>query len=121
MHDPVINQLTDCIEMLMHNLSPKATLEQTLVYLLVGQKDEMPLTDLSERMDWTTLKTSRQVNTLAQQRYVGTGYENGYDVLYTEEDASNRVMKNAFLTHKGKELRAKLVNALKSKIQSKAK
>jgi hypothetical protein len=114
-YEPEIHKLIACLEDLSKELSPKATLEQVILYLLVCEKEEYPLIELSERMDWNTLKTSRQVNTLADRQYSGGTYSEGYEVLYTQEDRDNRILKNAFLTHKGKELKSRLIEILKEK------
>ncbi|MGE4211654.1 MAG: hypothetical protein AB7F87_20990 [Oligoflexales bacterium] len=108
-----LTKLLDCMKAIQKELSPKATVEQIIVFLLVALKEERPLVELAEQMEWNNLKTSRQVNTLADHRYVGGQYEAGYEVLYTQEDKANRISKNAFLTHKGKELRDSLIQGIK--------
>ena len=113
MAHPELNKLLACMETIQEHLSPKATVEQLILFLLVAMKEEYPLTELASRMDWTALKTSRQVNTMADHKYGGGQYEPGYEVLYTQEDKAHRISKNAFLTHKGKELRDQLIQGVK--------
>ena len=115
MPEPEIQKLIQCLETLSGELSPKISLEQAILYLLVCTKEEYPLTELGERMDWNALKTSRQVNTLASERYDGKEYHQGYEVLYTQEDPESRIFKNAFLTHKGKELKETIAGMLRGK------
>lgn len=115
MSEPEIQKLIQCLETLSGELSPKISLEQAILYLLVCTKEEYPLTELGERMDWNALKTSRQVNTLASERYDGKEYHQGYEVLYTQEDPESRIFKNAFLTHKGKELKESILGILREK------
>jgi len=102
------------MEAIQEKLSPKATVEQIILFLLVSLKEEYPLTELAKRLDWNALKTSRQVNTLAEHKYGGGQYDTGYEILYTQEDRANRVSKNAYLTHKGKELRDELIQGIKT-------
>jgi hypothetical protein len=115
MSEPEINKLIQCLETLSGELSPKISLEQAILYLLVCTKEDYPLTQLGERMDWNALKTSRQVNTLAAERYDGREYHKGYEVLYTQEDPESRIFKNAFLTHKGKLLKEQILDILRTK------
>lgn len=115
MPDPEIEKLIKCLETLSEELSPKISLEQAILYLLVSNKEEYALTALADRMDWNALKTSRQVNALASERYDGKEKHKGYEVLYTQEDPENRIFKNAFLTHKGQELKEKLLDILRVK------
>ncbi len=115
MPEPEIKNLIDCLEELSLVLSPKISLEQAILYLLVCKKDEYALTDLGERMGWSSLKTSRHVNTLANERYDGSGYHQGYEVLYTLENPESRIYKNAFLTHKGKLLKERIAGILRGK------
>lgn len=115
MTEPEINKLIQCLETLSDDLSPKISLEQAILYLLVCTKEDYPLTQLGERLDWNALKTSRQVNALASERYDGKEYHQGYEVLYTQEDPESRIFKNAFLTHKGKMLKEKILGILQGK------
>ncbi len=117
MTTPEITRLLACMEDLKEALSPKATLDQVILYLMVCQREEYPLAELGEHMDWSTLRTSRQVNTMADQKYGGGQYEQGYEVLYTQEDPENRVFKNAYLSHKGEELKKQLIGHLALKKQ----
>lgn len=119
MSEPEINKLITCLEVLSQEISPKISLEQAILYLLVCTKEEYPLVQLGERMDWNPLKTSRQVNTMASERYDGKDYHDGYKVLYTQEDPESRIFKNAFLTHKGKVLKEKIIGILKEKTAKK--
>ncbi len=121
MPESEIETLIQCLKELSSELSPKLSLEQTILYLLVCTKEEYPLTELGEELDWNTLKTSRQVNTLASDRYNGKDYYDGYEVLYTQEDPESRIFKNAFLTHKGRELKEKVIGILKKNTTKKSK
>jgi hypothetical protein len=114
MYENEINKLLDTMEYLSGTLSPKLSLEQLIAFLIVCQREEIPLVDLADKMDWSLLKTSRTVSTLADRRYGNGRYSDGYEILYTAEDKDNRIFKNAFLTHKGKEIKGRLVKMLKS-------
>lgn len=119
MHEPEINKLILSLETLSDALSPKISLEQAILYLLVCTKEPYALTELGERMDWNSLKTSRQVNTMANERYDGNGYHQGYEVLYTLENPESRIFKNAFLSHKGKRLKERIIGILGGKLLKK--
>ena len=120
MHEPEISQLIRSLETLSVGLSPKVSLEQAIAFLLVCEREELPMIELAEKMDWTVLKTSRSVNSLAEQRYGNGQYNEGYQVVYTEDDKENRTLKNAFLTHKGKQIKAQLIEILKAKTSKKS-
>lgn len=109
MSNAELNRLLECMQAIQEKLSPKATVEQIILFLLVSLREEFPLTELGSRLGWNTVRTSRQVNALADHKYGGGEYDKGYEVLYTQEDKANRVFKNAFLTHKGKALRDELI------------
>jgi len=115
MSEPEIQKLIKCLEELSSELSPKTSIEQAILYLLVCTKEEYPLTELGERMNWNALQTSRKVNALASERYDGKEKHKGYEVLYTQEDSQSRIFKNAFLTHKGKMLKERLMDILRVK------
>ena len=114
MYEPEINKLLDTVQYLSGNLSPKLSLEQLTAFLIICQREEIALVDLADQMDWSLLKSSRTVNTLADRRYGNGKYSDGYEVVYTAEDRDNRTFKNAFLTHKGKEIKGRLVRLLRS-------
>ncbi len=113
MPEPEIQKLIQVLERLAEEMSPKISLEQAILYLLVCTKENYPLTKLGEQMDWSPLKTYRQVSALATERYAGKEYYPGYELLYTQEDPESRIFKNAFLTHKGKELKAEIIDTLR--------
>ncbi len=115
MSEPEINKLIDCLEKLSQEISPKISLEQAILYLLVCTKEQYPLVQLGERMGWNPLKTSRQVNTMASERYDGREYHDGYEVLYTQEDPESRIYKNAFLTYRGRLLKENIIGILREK------
>lgn len=119
MYEPEIHRLIESLEEISKVLSPKTSLEQVILFLLVCEKEEYPLIELGDRMDWNAVKTSRQVNALADRLYSGGTYSNGFEVLYTEEDRDNRVLKNAFLTPKGRELKERLIEIIQDKVAKK--
>lgn len=118
-YEPEIKRLIECVKRLKKDLSPKTTLDQALLYLLISYREEIPLADLGEEMDWENLRVSREVNALASQRYSGGKYYPGYEVVYTEELEGNRIFKEALLTAKGKELKTDLIEILKGKKKAK--
>ena len=120
MYEQEINKLLDTVEYLSGTLSPKLSLEQLIAFLIICQREEIALVDLADKMDWSLLKSSRTVNTLADRRYGNGKYSEGYEVVYTAEDKDNRTFKNAFLTHKGKEIKGRLIKMLKSIAPAKA-
>ena len=116
MYEPEVSQLIRCLELLSDGLSPKASLESTLAYLHVCLRDELPLVELAEKMNWKSLKASRTISTLADNHYANGVHKSGYQVVYTEDDKNNRTLKNAYLTYKGKQMKTRLLDVLRVKL-----
>ncbi len=115
MYEPEIAKMIKCFEILTQDLSPKIPLFDTLIFLHICLKEEYPLTELGDELDLGTVDTSRKVSALGDRRFAGGKANEGYNVVYTETDSNHRIYKNAFLTPKGKEIKKKLIAALKDK------
>jgi len=111
---PEIRRLIKCIEFLNETFSPRLTLDNLALFLLIAEKSPYPMIDLASRYDNDTSRTSKKVNALADQRYGGGTYKEGYRVIYTAENQENRAYKDAYLSEKGAEIKNKLISILKS-------
>ena len=114
MHDPIIRRYLDSLELIAGVTTPSLSLESLIVFLMVCERDEIPLTEIGDKMDWNYVKTYRIVNALAEQRYSNNQYHEGYHLIYTEEDPNNRALKNAYLTDKGKQIRDQILSMFKT-------
>jgi DNA-binding MarR family transcriptional regulator len=120
MHDPTIRRYLESLELIASETTPGLSLESLMVFMMICERDEIPLTEIGDKMDWNYVKTYRVVNALAEQRYSNNQYHEGYHLIYTEEDPTNRALKNAYLTEKGKQLRDQITALFKASVPKKS-
>ncbi len=99
----------------LREIYPKMNLEMAGVFLSICYHERVPLTDLSKRLNLPQVTTHRHVSALSQHYYKGDRFDQGFELVDTEEDPENRVRKIAFLTPKGKEVKEKLLALLSDK------
>lgn len=85
------------------------------VFLLICQEEKIPLSDISHSLKLEQFQVSRHVSALGKTYKSNRQHFPGPDLVYTEEDPENRSRKIAFLTTKGKRLKAKVLKLLKGK------
>lgn len=120
MYAPMIRRYLESLELIASVTTPGLSVESLIVFMMICERDEIPLTEIGEKMDWTYVKTYRVVNALAEQRYSNNQYHEGYHLVYTEEDPDNRALKNAYLTDKGKQIRDQIMALFKTPASKKS-
>jgi DNA-binding MarR family transcriptional regulator len=85
------------------------------VFLLICETEPIPLSDINKALSLEQFQVSRHVSALGKTYKSNRQHFPGPDLVYTEEDPENRSRKIAFLTTKGKRLKAKVLKLLKGK------
>lgn len=106
---------------ILREIYPRMTLDMMAIFLFICYRERVPLTEIAERFGIIQANVSRNVSDLSEDgQYKGTRVEKGFGLVYTEEDPENRVRKIAYLTDKGREVKAEIMAILEGKIPVKA-
>lgn len=91
------------------------------VFLLVCEKEPIPLSDINKALNLEQFQVSRHVSALGKTYKSNREHHAGPDLVTTQEDPDNRTRKIATLTKKGQKLRDKALEILKGKTHAKPK